>query len=112
MISAFDLHNLGGFVTQFACYYSTDDGVTWRESEHLTRITNGHGGLSELDDLGVPEGALVKMHAVVAGGKDRTGSQVFQYVHYDGYDTGYYAEYWISGVTWDPKLQFNGLTRW
>ncbi len=48
---------------------------------------------NRMDDPGVPEGALVKMYAVVVGGKGKTGSEVFQYVHYNGYDTGYYAEY-------------------
>ena len=111
-ISGLSLYNLGWFVAQLACYYSTDGGVTWHESGHVTGITNGHGGFSKLTDLGVPEGALVKMHAVVVGGKDRTGSEVFECVHYNGYDSGYYAEYWISGTTWNPKLQNNGIHRW
>ena len=111
-ISALDLLNLGWFVAQMACYYSTDGGVTWHESEHVTGITNSHSGFAELDDLGVPKGALVKMHAVIVGGKDKTGSEVFQYVHYHGYDTGSYAEYWIPGTTWNPTLHYDGLTRW
>ncbi len=64
-----------------------------------------------MDDPGVPEGALVKMYAVVVGGKGKTGSEVFQYVHYNGYDTGYYAEYHSYGVTWNPDLMYSGLTR-
>ncbi|MBP1928929.1 hypothetical protein J2741_001476 [Methanolinea mesophila] len=52
---------------------------------------------NRMDDPGVPEGALVKMHAVIVGGKDKTGSEVFQYVHDNGYDTGYYAKYHSYG---------------
>jgi hypothetical protein len=111
-IAAFDLYNLGWFVAQLACYYSTDGGVTWKESSHVTGITNGEGGFAELDDLGVPDGALVKMHAVVVGGKDRTGSELYWYGHYRGYDTGYYAEYHIYGTTGNPELLFAGLNRW
>jgi hypothetical protein len=104
-ISAFDLYNKGWFVAQLACYYSTDGGDTWHESGHVEGIANGRSGISELGDLGVPADAVVKIHAVVVGGKDRTGSELFQYVP----SRGQYAHYWISGVTWKPSLSYQGL---
>ena len=106
-ISAISLVNEGWFVAQLACYYSTDGGVTWHESEHIKGIAQGEVGFSELGDLGVPYGALVKIHAVVVGGKDRTGSKVFEYVYNE-----YYADYVISGVTWNPWLSYYGIYRW
>lgn len=107
-ITAFTLQNYGWFAAQLACYYSTDGGVTWHESEHLKGITALDSGFAELSDLGVPSGALVKIHAVVVGGKDRTGSEVFQYYNYNGYN-GQCAEYEIDGFTWNPSLIYTDL---
>ncbi len=109
-ISAIYLNNDGWFVARLACYYSTDDGVTWQESAHSDDIAKGKGVNSGLlSNLGVPDGALVKIHAVVIGGKDRTGSEVFQYV---GYYNTFLAWYYIDGVTWNPTLHYNGIGLW
>lgn len=108
LINALDLFNRGWFVAQLACYYSTDGGVSWLESEHVTGITQGHAGFAELGDLGVPSGALVRIHAVVVGGKDRTGSEIFQYSP----PTDQFADYLISGTTGNPDLEYNGLYYW
>ena len=102
-INTFVLHNFGGFVARIACYYSTDGGVTWHESDHGRGIALLDWRSAELGDLGVPDGALVKMHAVVVGGKDRTGSEVFQYVYADWRYTGREADYSIYGTTWNPE---------
>ncbi|MGZ4847077.1 MAG: hypothetical protein ACXV2B_06185 [Halobacteriota archaeon] len=104
-ISGLSLRNTGLFVAKIACYYSTDGGATWKESDHSSGIALGGVDSVHLADLGVPDGALVKMHAIVVGGKDRTGSQVFQAKH--GY-TGdwWYADYEITGVTWNPTLLY------
>ena len=49
------------------------------------------------------------MHAIVVGGKDRTGSEVFQYYNTTVEDWRYVARYDISGVTWNPDLDYYGL---
>jgi hypothetical protein len=108
-INTFVLRNFGGFVARIACYYSTDGGVTWHESAHGRGIQLLDWRSAELGDLGVPDGALVKMHAVVVGGKDRTGSEVFQYVYADWRYTGREAEYSIYGTTWNPELVYDGV---
>lgn len=73
----FYLENTGWFVAKIACYYCTDDGVTWQESDHTDGIAIWTAESTTLDDLGVPMYALVKIHVIVVGGKDRTGSEVF-----------------------------------
>jgi hypothetical protein len=101
-IYGFLLDNNGWFVAKLACYYSTDGGVTWTESGHTDGITLGMGDEADLIDLGVPDGAFVKIHAIVVGGKDRTADYVFQ-SNYSG-DYYCYQEYIIDGVTWNPDL--------
>ena len=101
-IYGFLLDNNGWFVAKLACYYSTDGGVTWTESGHTDGITLGMGDEADLIDLGVPDGAFVKIHAIVVGGKDRTADSVFQ-SNYSG-DYYCYQEYIIDGVTWRPNL--------
>ncbi|MGZ4926648.1 MAG: hypothetical protein ACXV4B_09405 [Halobacteriota archaeon] len=95
----------GWFVAKIACYYSTDGGVTWKESDHASGIAMGNSKVAMLSDLGVPDGALVKIHAIVVGGKDRTGSEVFRYYKY----SWWYADYWIKGTTWNPTLTYHGF---
>jgi hypothetical protein len=110
-ISGFTLMNLGGFVAQLACYYSTDGGVTWTETSHTGDITLNRCKLVNLDDFGVPTSALVKIHAIVVWGKDRTGSEVFQTVYYPGGQryVHTYADYTIRGTTLKPNLEYDGL---
>jgi hypothetical protein len=106
-IYGFTLQNEGWFLAKIACYYSTDSGVTWHESGHTDNIIKDWGfGAGYLDELGVPVGAMVRIHVIVVGGKDRTGSEVFQYapeIHLRGY-------YIISGTTGNPKLEYIRLT--
>jgi hypothetical protein len=111
-INGFVLGNYyGWFVTKIACYYSTDGGVTWNESSHTGGIAQGHSAAVYLRDLGVPDGALVRIHAIVVGGKDRTGSEAFQCSWYAcGLEySEQYAEYNISGTTWNPVLSFDRI---
>jgi hypothetical protein len=105
MIGMFNLNNNGWFVAQIACYYSEDDGVTWKESKHTSDITIGHSQEVWLNDLGVPNRAWVKIHVIVVAGKDRTHDQVFQFVS----GMGCVADYFINGATWNPKLSFDGV---
>lgn len=107
-IEGFSLSNSGWFVAKIACYYSTDDGVTWRESGHTGGIAMGGGDLLILKDVGVPEHALVKIHVIVVGGKDRTATGIYRcyYSPVPDYNHCYAACYTISGVTWNPVLSF------
>lgn len=100
----------GWFITKIACYYSKDEGATWIESDHTDGIARGESKRVDLEDLGVPEGALVKIHAIVVGGKDRTGSEIFRCSHMPcGLEYSHrYASYYIDGVTWKPVLYFRG----
>lgn len=103
-VSYFQLHNAGWFVVKLACYYSTDHGVTWKESDHDQSI--GMGGYYwkvPLHDLGVPSDAWVKIHVIVVGGKDRTGSTVFEY-WWDPLHDGPIWSYTIDGTTLNPQL--------
>ncbi len=106
-IHAFCLKNGGMFVAKSACYWSTDGWVTTHESSHSKDITLEKSKTIELSDLGVPNGALVKMHAVVVGGNDRTGSEVFQYIS----GSTNFAGYLILGTTLDTTLMYEGLNR-
>ncbi|MGZ4847548.1 MAG: hypothetical protein ACXV3E_07175 [Halobacteriota archaeon] len=118
-ISGFKLENTGWFVAQLACKYSTDGGATWKETSAIKGIAKGQSARVDwLIDLGVPDGALVKIHAIVVGGKDRTGD-VWEYCDTLGYSIGSHWEYHectslpvytISGVTWNPTLTFGGMT--
>ena len=106
MIGMFRLSNSGGFIAQIACYYSTDDGITWHESGHTSDIAVTQTKEVYLGDLGVPDYAWVKIHAIVIGGKDRTHDQVYQYVSWMA-SCG--AEYDIKGTTWNPTLYFERM---
>ncbi len=113
-IDEFSLWNEGWFAAQLACYYSTDDGITWHESSAEKSIFKGEKVHVELRTLGVPNDALVKIHAIVVGGKDRTGSEVYQY-NYVSPNPGQLhttAQYKIQGVTWNPDLWLVGLYQW
>ena len=105
-IYGFEMQNMGWFVAQIACYYSTDGGVTWRESGHTDGIWSPEWGGASFSELGVPNYALVKIHAIVVAGNDKTGSQVFQYHEYPYSGHYYWAKYIISGTTLNATLEF------
>lgn len=109
-IQGFYLYNLGGFVAKIACYYSTDDGVTWQETGHTDGIAFGNDVGAYLDDLGVPDGALARIHAIVVWGNDRTGSEVFQYVYWppDPMLRYHFPQYKITGTTLNASLYWTG----
>lgn len=106
-IYGFYLDNYGWFVAKIACYYSTDGGVTWHESDHTGGVAMFMAGSTPLGDLGVPMYALVKIHVIVVGGKDRTGSEVFQHYYTGCWEGQHYGEYSISGTTWNPTLEYD-----
>ncbi len=107
-VCIFELHNDGVFIAKLACYYSTDGGVTWHESIHTDGISkNGYIEATLYEDgLNVPNYALVRIHAIVVGGSDRTGSEIYQYIEGLPPAGHYCAEYSISGTTLTSKLSF------
>ncbi len=107
-ISHFGLLNQGWFVVKLAFLYSTDGGVTWKESEHTGGIVMSEDVKVNIRGYGVPSDALVRIHVIVVGGPDRTGSEVWQ--HYWPTDIlddqGMTAYYSISGTTFNPRLDY------
>ncbi len=109
--------NDGWFIARIAFKYSEDNGVTWKETDSSGDITKFPGNdfnnvrWVDLKDFGVPVGALVRFHAIVVGGKDRTGSEVFKH-QYCCYQIGGCcdADYHIKGTTGDPDLYYDGYT--
>lgn len=108
-ISALWLWNYGGFVVKIACYYSQDNGVTWLESGHSPGIEISSDSWAYLHNLGVPVNSLVKIHAVVVWGNDRTGSEVFEYV---SDDPEKFAYYYIGGTTLNNWIEYHGIWTW
>jgi hypothetical protein len=104
------LYQDGWFIAQLGVRYSTDNGVTWKESVLESNLLRGERITMPLESLGVPEHALVKIHVKVIAGKDRTGSEIFEsdysYFTYWGYRI---AEYGIAGTTGNPKLTYYGI---
>ncbi len=109
-IGSFTLWNGGAFVAQLKAYYSQDNGVTWIEtpdSKAVKGITYYRTGYApDTGLLGVPDGALVRIHAVVVAGNDRTGSEVF--VSDPHSYTAWTAMYEIQGTTLTSKLIYDG----
>ena len=108
IINGMTLYNGGLFVVQLKCYYSFDEGVTWHETNDAIKDISLYqrGVVLDLQDLGVPPGDLVRIHAVVVGGKDRTGSEVFQYQPGGTECWSFCAGYDIYGTTFNPDLQY------
>jgi len=113
-VYGFILENNGWFVAKVACEYSTDGGVTWRESGHTGGIVMGEFYPVSLPPFAVPNGALVKIHVIVVGGvggaKAKTGSEVFQYNASNSPPS--YAYYSIMGTTLKNSLLYQGILIW
>jgi hypothetical protein len=105
------LFNWGWVIAQIQAYYSTDEGVTWQKSGTTDNILRRENDYVDLGDLGVPEGALVKIHVIVIGAKDKTGSEVFRFTRWISYwgENETYAAYEIYGTAFKPGLQYWGL---
>lgn len=105
------LFNWGWVIAQLQAYYSTDGGVTWQKSSSTDNILRLENDYADLGDLGVPEGALVKIHAIVKAASDKTGSDVFTYTSYIPYwgPNETYAAYEVYGTAFKPGLQYWGL---
>ncbi len=110
-VDSFILANTGGFVARLSAEYSTDNGATWHRAGDSGDIVSSvllnppaNEKEIELGTLGVPNNALVKMHANVIAGTDKVGSEVFRYVS----GSGHWAKYTISGTTLINRLTYNG----
>ncbi|MHB8108630.1 MAG: hypothetical protein ACYDHW_01195 [Syntrophorhabdaceae bacterium] len=108
------LKNDGAFWVRIACYYSTDGGTTWQESDHAETQFYGEENKVALWQIGVPEYALVKIHAVVEAGDDKTGAELFESVSSSVYGSGdpQYAYYTVSGTTQNTHISYNGILTW
>ncbi len=95
-VDTFMLHNEGLFVVKISAEYSTDAGAHWLRARSSGDIVLGAEQHVELSALGVPNGALVKMHADVVWGYDKVGSEVFTYV------SG--SKHWAKYSTWGTTL--------
>jgi len=111
--NGFHLTNFGGFMAKLAVYYSTDytvtdpDAATWHETKSTDSFGLNKSRHVNFADLGVPEGAAVRIHAIVVGGKDRTGGEIYSYDYGICMIPGYcYPDYSISNVTWNPILEY------
>jgi hypothetical protein len=104
------LFNWGGVIVQIQAYYSTDEGVTWQKSGSTDNIWLPENDYVDLSELGVPEGALVKIHVIVKGAKDKTASEVFRFSRWNLWvEIETYAAYCISGTAFKTELQYWGL---
>jgi len=111
--NGFHLTNFGGFMAKLAVYYSTDydvtdpDAATWHETKSTDSFGLNKSRHVNFADLGVPEGAAVRIHAIVVGGKDRTGGEIYSYDYGICMIPGYcYPDYSIRNVTWNPILEY------
>ena len=101
------------WASQVRCFSASSSGwqsgATWIETSAIRDIAKGESAtIVELSDVGVPPRALVRIHAVVVGGKDRTGDIAFDY-YPSSPQWGRIALYEITGKTWDPLLMYSGL---
>ena len=98
------LHNGGGFVVKMEFKYTTD-GVNWKTSNQTDSFPLGKTKNVDPGDLGVPDGSIIKLKAIVVAGKDNEAQQQFLY------DKGHSvtAEYTMTGTTLNNTLGLIGL---
>jgi hypothetical protein len=109
--NGFSLTNDGWFMVKLAVDWTTDYYYDQDTIWHTITATDSFGlnksRRVNLDDLGVPYGAWVAIRAIVVGGKDRAGTEVFSYANGPCYIPGYcYPDYTIRNVTWNPILEY------
>jgi len=104
-IGKMSLKNSGGFVTRIQFSYLDDDG-----NKQLTKqgddITLGFTKTVDPGDLGVPDGAMVYMHAFVVWGTDNEAKRAFTY---EKGNTSV-AAYNISGTTLNNDMGLVEIT--
>ena len=104
-IGKMSLKNSGGFVTRIQFSYLDDEG-----NKQLSRqgndITLGFTDTRDPGVLGVPDGAMVYMHAFVVWGTDNEAKRAFLY---EKGNTSV-AHYNISGTTLSNDLGLTGIS--
>jgi len=97
-IRYFSLKNQGGFTVKIGCKYA---GET-RAEEESSNILLGQTKTMDIGEMKVPGGSIVRLHANVKSGKDKTAKQEFIYQS----TSNATASYVISGTTLDNELGF------
>lgn len=98
-IGRMSLHNEGGFVARIQISYVDDDGnggITKQSGD----VPLGQTKTVDPGELGVPDGAIVYMHAFVVAGRDNQARRAFIYSK----GNTAVASYVISGTTLSNKL--------
>lgn len=98
------LHNGGGFVVKMEFKYTTDN-VNWKTSKQTDGITLGKTKTVDPGDLGVPNGSIIILKAVVVAGKDNEAQQ--QFIYEKGNQAT--AAYTITGTTLNNTLGLIGI---
>ena len=99
------LHNGGGFVVKISFDYVKENGDKNRSASGDS-FPLGQTKTEDPGDLGVPDGAVVWMHADVVAGKDNVASQGFIYQQGNNQT----AEYTITGTTLSNTMGLIGVT--
>jgi hypothetical protein len=103
-VGKFSLHNGGGFVVKMEFKYTDEDGHSGT-SHTSDGITLGKTKTVDPGDLGVPNGSLCTLVAIVVAGKDNEAQQSFMYEKGNP-DT---AAYTITGTTLSNTLGLIGI---
>jgi|GEM_PF-1491357 len=98
------LHNGGGFVVKMEFKYTTDN-VNWKTSNKTGDITLGKTKKVDPGDLGVPNGSIIILKAIVVAGKDNEAQQQFIYEKGNSQT----AAYTITGTTLSNTLGLIGI---
>ena len=106
-IGKMSLKNQGGFVTRISFSYFDDDGEK-KFSSRTGDITLGFSQTADPGDLGVPDGTIISMYALVVAGQDNEGRKSFLYEK--GNPTT--AHYVISGTTLNNTLALVEMNEW
>ena len=103
-IKQFRMRNNGGFVCSGKIQYIDNDGNV-QLSEGAPRIPIGQGEWVDPAVLGVPDACPMMLYFDVVLGEDRTAG-----IYYLG-DTSsnLYAEYDITGTTYNSDVHFDGV---
>ena len=105
-IGFFSLKNEGFFDVYLEAVYSLNGAPNVRVGPTTgLGYPNGQSSTADLGKLGVPNGSVVSLYAVVVAGKNDQAKE--QYVFQDGSTVT--AKYTITGVTLSPHLHLNGV---
>jgi len=106
-IGKMSLKNQGGFVARIQFSYFDDDGEK-KFSQQTEDITLGLSKTADPGDLGVPDGTIISMYAVVVLGQDHEARTSFLYQKGNPAT----AHYTISGTTLNNDLALMEMDTW